>query len=65
MLPLGHLRQKKLDDIWLRPDAKFNGYEYYECVLMYAEDIMAIPIDATAILKSMERDTMKYENDKD
>ena len=62
MLPLGHLRQKKLDDIWLRPDAKLNGYE---CVLMYAEDIMAIPIDATAILKSMERDTMKYENDKD
>jgi hypothetical protein len=54
-----------LDDIWLRPDVKFNGYEYYECVLMYAEDIMAIPIDATAILKSMERDTMKYENDKD
>ena len=44
---------------------KFNGDDYYEYVLMYVYDILAIPIAATEILKSMERDTMKYENDKD
>ena len=29
---------KKLDDIWLRPDVRFNGDEYYEYVLMYADE---------------------------
>ena len=41
---------KKLDDIWLRPDVKFNGDEYYEYVLMYAEDILAISEDEVSIM---------------
>jgi hypothetical protein len=31
---------------------------------MYVYDILAISIDATVILKSMEGDDVKYENDK-
>ena len=44
-------------DVWLRPAVKFNGKEYYEWVLMYVDDILAISMDPTAILKSMEGDT--------
>jgi hypothetical protein len=31
---------------------------------MYVDDILAISMDATAILKRMEGDTVKYKNDK-
>ena len=51
-------------DVWLRPAAKFNGEEYYEWVLMYVDDILAISMYPTAILKSMEGDTVKYKNGK-
>ena len=40
-------------DVWLRPAVKFNGEEYYEWVLMYVYEILAISMDPTAILKSM------------
>ena len=56
---------KKLDDVWLRPDVKFNDNRYYEYVLMYVDDILAISMDTAAILKSMEGDTVKYKNDED
>ena len=46
-------------NIWLRPAMKFNGVEYYEWVLMYVDDILAISMDPTSILKSMEGD-MQY-----
>ena len=32
---------------------------------MYMDDILAVSMDVTAILKSMEGDTMKYKRDKD
>ena len=51
-------------DVWLRPAVKFNGEEYYEWVLMYVDDILAISMDPPAILKSMEGDTVKYKNGK-
>ena len=40
-------------DVWMRPAVKFNGEDYYEWVLMYVDDILAISMDPTAILKSM------------
>ena len=46
-------------DIWLRPAVKFNGDEYYEYVLIYVDDLLAISMGATAILKSMEGYTLK------
>ena len=51
-------------DVWLRPAVKFNCEEYYEWVLMYVNDILEISMDPTAILKSMEGDTVKYKNGK-
>ena len=51
-------------DVWLRPAVKFNGKEYYKWVLMYVDDILAISMEPSSILKSMEGDTVKYKNGK-
>ena len=47
-------------DVWMRPAVKYDGGKYYEYVLMYVDDILAISMDPTAILMSMEGDTVKY-----
>ena len=51
-------------DVWMRPAIKPNGDEYYEYILMYVDDILAISMDPTSILMSMEGDTVKYKNGK-
>lgn len=51
-------------DVWLRPAVKDDGSEYYEYILMYVDDILAISMDSTKILKSIEGDTVRYKNDK-
>ena len=51
-------------DMWLRPAIKPDGEDYYEYVLMYLDDILAISRDPTEILKSMEGKTVKYNNGK-
>ena len=48
----------------LRPAIKPNSEEFYEYVLMYVDKILAISIDPTEILKSMEGKTVKYKNGK-
>ena len=51
-------------DVWIRPAIKPYDEEYYEYVLMYIYDILAISIDPTEILKSMEVNTVNYKNGK-
>ena len=46
------------------PAIKPDSDDYYEYVLMYVDDILAISIDPTEILKSMEGKTVKYKNGK-
>jgi hypothetical protein len=41
-----------------------DGTKYYEYILMYVDDILAISVDATSILKSLEGDTVQYKNNK-
>ena len=43
---------------------EYDGEEYYEYILMYVDDILAISMDPTSILMSMEGDTVKYKNGK-
>ena len=50
--------------VWLRLAVKPDGEEYYEWVLMYADDRLVIYMDPTSILKCMEGDTVKYKNGK-
>ena len=51
-------------DVWMRAATKENGEDYYEYILMYVDDILAISRDAKTILISMEGGTVKYKNGK-
>ena len=41
-------------DVWLRPAVKDDGEEYYEYVMMYVDDILAISMRATEVLESLK-----------
>ena len=43
---------------------KEDGSEYYEYMLMYVDDVLAISTNAKQLLKSLEGDTVKYKNGK-
>ena len=49
-------------EVWLRPAIKPDGEEYYEYLLMYVDNILAIAMNLTEILKIMEWKTVKYKN---
>ena len=50
-------------DVWLRAATKGDGEQYYEYVLMYVDDILAISCDAKSILQEIQG-TFKLKNDK-
>jgi hypothetical protein len=60
---MGFLSTMADPDVWLRAAVKGDGEEYYEYVLMYVDDILAISCDAKAILEDVQR-TFKLKNDK-
>lgn len=43
-------------DVWMRPATKPNGEEYYEYILCYVDDILAISLNATDVLKEVQKD---------
>ena len=49
-------------DVWLRAATKGDGERYYEYVLMYVDDILAISCDPKAILEDVQK-TFKFKND--
>jgi hypothetical protein len=49
-------------DVWIRAATKGDGEQYYEYILMYVDDIIAISCDARAILEEVQR-TFKLKND--
>ena len=40
-------------DVWLRPAVKSDGFEYYEMVLCYVDDILSISDDPKSTLQSL------------
>ena len=50
-------------DVWIRAAAKGDGERYYEYVMMYVDDILAISCDARTILQEVQR-TFKLKNDR-
>ena len=50
-------------DVWMRAAVKPDGEEYYEYVLCYVDDILAISFDATLPLKSIMQ-YFKFKKDK-
>jgi hypothetical protein len=42
-------------DVWLRPSVKPGGEEYYEYILVYVDDILAISINPQAIMDTLSK----------
>ena len=50
-------------DVWRRPAKKANGEEYYEYILCYIDDLLAISADATKVLQGIQA-VFKFKDDK-
>ena len=51
-------------DVWMRPAVKPDGTEYYEYVMTYVDDILAISLEPEEVLKSLKSETIRFKNDK-
>ena len=60
---MGFQPTKADQDVWIRPAIKPDGFEYYEMVITYIDDVCAISHKATAILEIIQQ-TFKLKNDK-
>jgi len=57
-------RPTKADpDVWLRPAVKPDGFEYYELVLCYVDDVLCMSHDAMKTMKGKQR-SFKLKDDK-
>ena len=50
-------------DVWIRSATKPNGFEYYEMMLIYVDDILCISHDPHATMKGIQA-TFKLKDDK-
>jgi hypothetical protein len=50
-------------DVWMRPATKVDGEEYYEYILMYVDDILAVSATPLPIMQEIQ-DMVKFKNDK-
>jgi hypothetical protein len=41
-------------DVWLRPACKPDGTKYYEMILCYVDDLLAISVKPEGIMKSVQ-----------
>ena len=60
---IGFIPTRANPDVWRRPAVKPDGFEYYEYILCYVDDILAISHDAQSVLKSVQ-DTFKFKDDR-
>jgi hypothetical protein len=60
---IGYVPTKADPDVWLRPAVKPDGFQYYEIVLCYVDDILSISIDPESTLKGLQA-TFKLKDDK-
>ena len=53
-------------NLWLRPSLKSDGEQYYEYVLIYVDNVLAISNDTDIVMKQMkEKFKFKGDNSKD
>ena len=60
---MGFKSSKADPDVWMRPHTKPDGEAYYEYVLVYVDDLLAISIDATSVIREVA-EQFKLKNDK-
>jgi Reverse transcriptase (RNA-dependent DNA polymerase) len=63
LMDIGYKPTKADPDVWLRPAVKANGFEYYELVLCYVDDILSISDNPKATLLDLTA-VFKLKNDK-
>lgn len=59
---IGYKSTKGDPDVWIRPAVKPDGFEYYEMVLVYVDDIFAISHEPTKTLEQIQEE-FKFKND--
>ena len=42
-------------DVWIRPAVKSDGEQYYEYIVCYVDDVLAVSVDATALMKDIKK----------
>jgi hypothetical protein len=52
---IGYNSSKGDPDVWLRPATKPNGEDYYEYLLVYTDDILAIGIEPRVVLNKLNK----------
>ena len=60
---IGYSPSKADPDVWLRPAVKPDGFEYYEIILCYVDDVLSISHDARKTTKGIQH-KFKLKNDK-
>ena len=53
LMDTGYKPTKADPDVWIRPATKVDGFEYYELVLCYVDDILSISHDPKATLMAL------------
>ena len=60
---LGYVPTRADPDVWLRPAVKPDGFEYYEMVLCYVDDVLSVSADPLATLSGL-KSTFKLKDNK-
>ena len=63
LMDTGYKPTKADPDVWIRPATKSDGFEYYEMVLCYVDDILSISDDPKSTLIALTS-TFKLKDDK-
>ena len=50
-------------DVWLRPSTKPDGEQFYEYMMCYVDNVIAVSMDATKTLREVQHATFRYKND--
>ena len=53
LMDLGYRSSKADPDVWLRPQTKSDGFEYYEMILVYVDDILHISHDTKPTMEAL------------
>ena len=59
---LGYTPTKSDPDVWLRKALKADGFQYYEMVLCYVDDVLCISYDLMKTMKGIQS-TFKLKDD--
>ena len=60
---MGYRPTRADPDVWLRPAVKADGFEYYELVLCYVDDVLSMSADPKATLRALQS-VFKLKDDK-